>query len=68
MPVNVSPLIRGGRWAALIFGVSYGYQHNKTITDVRRVELSEQAEKARLDAIALEERKAAEASAPSILQ
>ena len=67
MPVNVSPLIRGGRWAALLVGVSYGYVHNRKITKVRKSELAIQEIKAKEDAIALEAKKAAEATSPSIL-
>ena len=67
MPVNVSPLIRGGRWAALLVGVSYGYVHNKTIREIRKEELAVQEVRAREIALALEAKKAAEAAEPSIL-
>ena len=68
MPVNVSPLIRGGRWAALLIGITYGHQHNKTVTELRKADEALHAIHMKEAAAAAEARKLEEANAPSILQ
>ncbi|XP_037068162.1 ATP synthase subunit e, mitochondrial-like [Pollicipes pollicipes] len=39
-PVRVSPLIKAGRWSALLVGVLYGSKHYNTLSK-REVELRE---------------------------
>ena len=68
MPVSVSPLIRAGRWSAVLLGIAYGSSHNKTIAGLVKIDNEEAARKA----LEVEEaKKAAKALAdaePSILQ
>merc|ERR1711881_614845 len=68
MPSSVSPLIRAGRWSAVLLGIAYGSSHNKTIVGLVKKDNEEAARKA----LEVEEaKKAAKALAdaePSILQ
>ena len=65
--VNVSPLIRGGRWIALISGIVYGKNHLAYVKERRQADVAAQKIHAEEAAAVLEAKKAAEANAPSIL-
>ena len=68
MPVQVSPLIRAGRWSALLLGVWYGNKHNKEIAVLVKQDNEEAAKKALADEEAKKAAKALADAEPSILQ
>ncbi|XP_037786583.1 ATP synthase subunit e, mitochondrial-like [Penaeus monodon] len=57
-PVRVSPLIKFGRWAALLTGVLYGSTHFKTLKAKETIVREEEAKQAAIrNAQLLEEKK-----------
>ncbi|KAK4299463.1 hypothetical protein Pmani_028249 [Petrolisthes manimaculis] len=58
-PVRVSPLIKFGRWAALLTGIVYGSSHFKTLQARENIIREEEGKKAviRNEQLALEKQK-----------
>ena len=67
-PVAVNNVIRGARWIALISGIGYGASNSGPMLEQAKVRYQAKLKAAEAEAVAVAEKKAAEALSPGILQ
>merc|ERR1712013_667917 len=67
-PVAVNNVIRGARWIALISGIGYGASNSGPMSEQAKVRYQAKLKAAEAEAVAVAEKKAAEALSPGILQ